>query len=193
MAEIPSDSPVRDRVVLDGLVRGDVAVFTAVYTEYFDRLAVYVRGYVRDSAATEDVVQDVLTSLWHRRTHLVECRSLRAYLYGAARLAALKHLRDTEARERYLSAAASEVEGSTVAHDVDDAEIRRELRRRAVLAATDELPERCREVFLLRWRDGLAYGDIAAVMEISIKTVEMQMTIAVKRLRARLSDPGSDP
>jgi RNA polymerase sigma-70 factor, ECF subfamily len=166
----------------------DVAAFTEIYVTYVPRLATYAYSYVRDAVIAEELVHDVLASVWEGRARLQVHASFAAYLYGAVRFAALKLARDTSVRDRYVSVAMGEDARQVVeAHDVDDEARVWERRRAAILGAVDQLPSRCREAFLLRWRDELSYADIASVMGISVKTVEMQMTAAVKRLRARLA------
>jgi RNA polymerase sigma-70 factor, ECF subfamily len=185
-------SPARDRGLEDAWAArirgGDADAFADAYVTFAERLAVYARGYLRDSAVAEDVVQDVFTTLWNGRAELAVHGTLAAYLFGAVRFASLKWLRSSEVRDRYI-AAASEIPDAP-SMDGDDAESERERQRLAVLRAADDLPPRCREVFLLRWRDGLSYNEVASVLGISVKTVEMQLTIGVKRLRAALIDRG---
>lgn len=166
---------------------GDATAFTDVYVTYAGRLSNYARSYLPDRTTAEELVHDVLASLWRNRTRLTVRSTFVAYLYGAVRFAALKWVRDTNVRDHYLSAAASDAVLRAEEPDHATADQVWEQRRAALARAVGDLPPRCREVFLLRWRDELPYADIAAVMGISIKTVEMQMTTAIKRLRVRFA------
>lgn len=185
--EAAAEADVPHDVWLERIRAGDMVAFTDVYIMYAERLATYARAYVPDQSTAEEIAHDVLASLWHHRTARTIRSTLLAYLYGAVRLAALKWVRGMDVRDRYLSAAASEAVAQAAAPDDPAEEQLWEARRAALVRAVDDLPPRCREVFLLRWRDELPYTDVAAVLGISVKTVEMQMTLAVKRLRAQLS------
>ena len=73
------------------------------------------------------------------------------------------------------------------APDRADVELEREDLRARVTAAVESLPERCRLVMHLRWRDQLRHAEIAAIMGISVKGVEMQLSRGLRALRALLT------
>jgi len=129
----------------------------------------------------EELVQDVMFKVWERREHLAMGDELKTYLYRATRNHALNLLRRRRL-ERLWQAMLPREEPSVAAEEPDDSS---ELER-AVRAAIDALPDRCREVFLLSREHGLSYAAIAATMGISVKTVETQMGRALKALRFSL-------
>lgn len=176
----------QDQTVIDQLAAGDTDAFERIFREQFNPLTAFARFIVGDADSAVDIVQDVFVTLWRRRATVVLQHSLTTYLHAAVRFLALTRRRDTRTRMRLLGsvAAAEMVEEKRAqppfgaGEQNDDEE-----RFRAVIAAADQLPVRCREVFYLRWRQGLSYKDIAAVMEISVKTAEAQMTVALRRIR----------
>src|SRR5262249_2993367 len=109
-------------------------------------------------------------------------------LYTAVRNRALNVARDQAGHARAATLLAAEGISPTLGEPplppgVNDAERERDERLRRVLAAANAVPERGREAFYLRWRQGLSYAEIAAVMGISVKTVETALVAAMRELR----------
>lgn len=168
---------------------GDVAAFEALFRAYHRRLVAYVEGYVHSSEAAEEVVQDVFFGIWNRREQWELRGSVRGYLYASARNAALNYGRRKRLETRGLERVGADPLGVVAplpergAQDrLEREEVAAEVRR-----AVQSLPERSRQVVMLRWEQGLKYAEIAEVMGISVKGVENQLARAVKTLRGRLS------
>jgi RNA polymerase sigma-70 factor (ECF subfamily) len=123
-----------------------------------------------------------MLELWRRRGQVPGDVPVRAYLIRAARNRALNHLRHERVVRRTAPHAPKPAPSPAADHGQGERELS-EAVRRAVL----DLPDRCREVFELSRVTGLTYGEIAATLEISIKTVEAQMGKALRLLRQRLA------
>jgi RNA polymerase sigma-70 factor (ECF subfamily) len=167
---------------------GDERAFEALFRTYYDGLCSFVIRYVHDRAPAEELVQDLFAALWARRGAW-EVRggagSVRAYLFAAARNRAL-NLRARRAVERDWEADEADVRSLHRAPpQPDEALDAAELHAR-LDAAIESLPERCRLVMQLRWREQLSYAEIAEVMGISPKGVENQLSRGLKALRDRL-------
>lgn len=163
---------------------GNHRAFARLFQVYYAGLCRFVKGYVRSSAVAEDLVQNVFMDIWERRHQWAVRRSLKAYLYGAARNQALMYLRHEEVRRRSKRQQRSlERVGEA---DVEVALYDKELQA-LVQHAIDILPERRRQIFLLSRRHDLTYAEIATVLGISVKTVETQMGRALGFLRERLA------
>lgn len=156
----------------------DISSFRIIYDLYFDPVCEFLAYYTRDTAAIEDVVQDVFVSLWENKEYL-EIQYLKTYLYTAARNRMLNYLRNMENRTISITEWANErktIESSADCYDLEEFS--------AVLKnAIDLLPERCKEIFVLNKEQKLTYKQIAESYHISVKTVETQMSIALKRIR----------
>lgn len=144
----------------------------------------FAARYVRSQAAGEEIVQDLFLKLWVGRDQLPEVDSAKAYLYRAARNAALNHLR-RERMERQWAESSAREESTFVAPAPDGAE--EEELAAAVRAAIDALPKRCRLIFTMSRDDHLTYAEIAETLGLSLKTVETQMGRALKALRTALA------
>lgn len=166
------------------LCASDRDAFERVFRLLREDLLRYVRSIVHRDALAHDLVQDVFVDLWDLRESLDASQSLKAYLYRMARNRAYRHLRDrrTHAKKHQLlqREAASGEEGDTPA-SVDADVLARRLR-----AWIDELPERQREALVLSRYHALSHREIAAVMDVSPRTVNNHIVRALKRLQERI-------
>jgi RNA polymerase sigma-70 factor (ECF subfamily) len=137
---------------------------------------------LRERALAEEVAQEVMLELWRRRETLQVEQSFRAYLIRSTRNRALNHVRHQRVVAREAAIAAID---PPTAPSAEDEMLGSELEQ-AVLAAIDALPEKTRAVFQLSRDQGLKYTEIAAVLEISVKTVEKRMGQALAELRDEL-------
>lgn len=165
------------------LQASDRDAFEAVFRLLRQELVRYVASIVRDGSTAHDLVQDVFVALWGLRETLDPALPLKPYIYRMARNRALRHLRDerTHARkEEQLRRDDGGPAASPEAH-LDRAVLRRALHR--WIAA---LPERQREALLLSRYHQLSHREIAAVMDISPRTVNVHIVRALAHLHERL-------
>ncbi|MDR2885284.1 MAG: RNA polymerase sigma-70 factor [Rikenellaceae bacterium] len=162
------------------LVRNDdQAAFRRLFDTYYAPLCRYVNMIIRDTAAGEEIVLDIFHSIWENR-HRIELRSaLRPYLFRSARNRSLNHLRDTRRSVSLESVTPLRCED----HDQIDADQLEEFIQQAILS----LPDKCREVFLLSREENLPNQQIAQRLGISVKTVEAQITKALKVIRGHIA------
>ena len=163
--------------------KGDQAAFDTIFRDYYGRLVGFAERMLRQRAIAEELGQDVLLELWKRRETLALEVSLRAYLFQAIRNRALNHLR----REKVEKLGEPFAEMDTPTSRNPQAEVMEAEIDAAVRDAVSTLPERCRQVFELSRVRGLRYAEIAEAMDISVKTVEVQMGKALKVLREALA------
>ena len=135
-------------------------------------------------------MQDLFTQLWVDRASWEAPRSTRSYLFAAVRNRALNERRRAGLEADWAARALAEdadalPRPSPNPHD----EIERGELRDRVDRAIAVLPERCRLVVHLRWREQMSHAEIAQVMEISVKGVEIQLTRGLRALRALLEPP----
>lgn len=166
---------------------GDAGALEALFRAHYAALCEFAARYVRQDALAEELVQDLFADLWARRADWQLRGSVRAYLFGAVRNRAL-NLRKRQALERDWEQDESHDEVRAlhaVPQSADDAVERADLQAR-LQAAIEALPERCRLVMHLRWREQMRHAEIASVMGISVKGVEVQLARGLRTLRARL-------
>lgn len=159
----------------------DETTFKEAYNNYFEIICRFLNYYTRNSQAIEEVVQDVYVNLWMDYQGK-EIQFIKTFLYSSARNRMLNYLRDQENHSVLLEKwARIELEKSEATDCVD-----RKLFYQLLQAAVESLPEKCREIFILSREEQLSYKEIAELKEISVKTVENQMGIALKKIRQYL-------
>lgn len=174
-----------ERELIVGLQSGDPKVFEELFRAYASSLTGFALSYLHAPDAAEDVVQGVFVSLWMNRHSLRPAHGLRAYLFAAVRNRALNLLRDEVSQRR--TAESFVAMAGTNAPTADAHAVAADLHRqvRTIVAG---MPPRCRDVFLLVRTQLLSYAEVAAVLGIAPKTVEIHMSRALAILRARLRD-----
>ncbi len=170
-----------EKMHLNLLKEGDQKAFEQVFNGYWSKLYVYAYNILRDKGVCEDIVQEVLVSLWVKRESL-EIESLSSFLFTAVRYQVLKVIRSGKVREGFFQ----EIEKMSMSTPAEQLEQKDLLN--LIEARIDELPGKCREIFLLSRKEQLSNREIAERLGVSIKTVENQITIAIRRLRSDLGD-----
>ena len=152
------------------------------FDRYFDRLYHYAYTIVKENGEAKDIVQAAFVKLWEKRSEVNMNTSAKAYLYTSVYNLSLNTIRNRKTREAHHQQMRPVEFGS----DLNSAE-QKETRTR-INEAIEKLPERCREVFCKSRFEGKKYAEIAAELDISVKTVEGQVGKALKILRETLSD-----
>jgi RNA polymerase sigma-70 factor, ECF subfamily len=133
---------------------------------------------VKDRDVAKDIIQEVFLKLWQNRDRLDLGDQIKHYLFKATSHTALNHLRSSK---RMISADQADLSFLHAAADRDDLHYKEfELR---VRESIDRLPPKCKVIFLMSRHEGMKYQQIADALDISIKTVENQMGIALEKLR----------
>jgi RNA polymerase sigma-70 factor (ECF subfamily) len=159
--------------------------FDKIYVSYYPRLIRFAREYVISEEDAENIVQDIFLFLWEKRNVLNIEVSLMSYMFSLVKHRCLDYLRhanvvDDYRKELSLKLSSLEQLDSSIPSDDNIEE--------AITCAINKLPERCRDVFLKCKMEGKKYREIASEMNISVNTVENQMSIALKKLRIELKD-----
>jgi RNA polymerase sigma-70 factor (ECF subfamily) len=172
-----------DADLVRSIRKGDQKAFEDLFLAYCGLMVNYARQFVVDLAMAENIVQDVFVNTWKRREHLDPEGKIRAYLFTAVRNQALKQLRRTEIEQQSEMSPAEAESGEAS----PEASWTREELVLAIHAAVEQLPTRCRTIFIMNRYERLTYQEIAQILGLSIKTVETQMGRALQVLRRSLS------
>lgn len=158
--------------------------FEGLYRFYYPRLCQFSFRYVKSKAAAEDVVHNVFHRVWKNRKGLKKNGKLRAYLYTAVRNESLKNLNQ---RKKDAFAGLDDLTFLESREAGPDQKMNGKEFEQAIQIAIGKLPERRRSIFLMSREDDLTYREIAEILDISIKTVETQMSRSLKHLRKELA------
>ncbi len=162
---------------------GDLTSYEVIFKRYYKDLHRFAFTYVRDSTIAEEMAQEVFLYIWEKRKNIEIQTTLKTYLYSAVKNKCLNYIK-LELPKQQSMADISEVMLSVSTVSKDEGE--NEQLRRYIQKAIDSLPKKCRRIFLLSRNAGMTYEEIAEDLDISKKTVENQMGIALKKLREAL-------
>lgn len=168
-----------------GIRQNDKKSLERLFMKLYVRLRNYANTLTNSPEDSEDIVQEVFATIWNRRSELDENKSIQTYLFVCTRngcLNWLKHRKTEDAYARIMALVYEDGAGIVTPHEslvADDME--KDFRQ-----VLDELPLQCRRVFELNRFEGLKYHEIAARLNISIKTVETQMSRALAKMRFQL-------
>ncbi len=141
--------------------------------------------YVGDIDASKEIVHNVFIKLWENRADFDWEKPAKSYLFTAVYNRSMNYLRDNK---KYVSQdTVDNLQHKPDEYAFSDTMETAELESR-IKSALQSLPEKCREVFELNRFEGKKYAEIAAYLNISVKTVESQMSKALKLLKEELKD-----
>ncbi len=174
-----------EQELVEKLSRNDIGAFNYLVEFFYTRLFRFALKYVRRPELAEELVQDVFVAVWNRR-HTLEIKvSLSAYLHTAVKYRSINQLKSELLKPTFESefpesvpCVLASVEDEIMAHDLGV----------LITSAIEALPKKCRIVFDLSRNGGLTYREIAKELEISQKTVETQMSIALSRIKIFLGN-----
>jgi len=168
-----------------GIRMNDKASLEKLFRKLYPRMRNYANTIINSREDAEDIVQEVFLKLWNNRSELDETKSIQTYLFVCtrnsclnwlkhqktkndyARIMALVYLRNPDVLTPHEALIAEDVEGD-------------------FYNVLDDLPAQCRRIFELNRFDGLKYHEIATRLDISIKTVETQMSRALVKIRFKM-------
>lgn len=176
-------NPEPDQNLFDRIRQGDVKAFETLFRAYYSILCHYATRYLKDTTEAEEIVQRLFVRLWENRKNLKIDSSVRNYLFRAVKNQCLNNLRHLQIKDEYLKAATSENDT-----DIDEQVEEQAEMLRLVEKAIASMPEKRQEIFRLSRQEGLKYREIAQCLSISVKTVETQISLALKTLRHSLKN-----
>jgi RNA polymerase sigma-70 factor, ECF subfamily len=155
--------------------------FEQLFKELFSPLAGFSMKYIYDLDDAKNIVHEVFMSVWEKFETLPEDMNFKSYLYTAVKNKSLNFIRD---KKKHVILEDVEDEGPVEENrSLETAELEKEIEM-----ALQSLPEKCKQVFEMNRQDGLKYAEIAEKLNISIKTVEAQMSKALAIMREHLRD-----
>ncbi|MGN1215013.1 MAG: RNA polymerase sigma factor [Candidatus Cryptobacteroides sp.] len=173
-----------EKELIEGIIRSDVSSYEEVYRHWFPLLRTFVFGMIKDSARAEDIAQNVLMKLWLKRDSLDSGLSLKNWLFVLARNEIFNVLKSKG--QRMLSYT-DELPESGASESVTEESIYLGEAQSRMSALLSSMPEKRREAFLLSRQGHLDTEEIARRMNISPRTVEKHLELALRDLRKRMN------
>ncbi len=181
MLIIRSDSEDRNLHLKMQIAKGNESAFRELFDLFFPLITQFVFSLIKSKDAATDITDDIFIRLWNKRTEIEKIENLKVYLYKAAKNASLNYISRSAGRnvhEPFDDISVQLKDESNPEQMMITAEMARK-----IIEAVNSLPPRCKIIFKLVREDGLKYKEVAEILNLSAKTVDAQMVIAVSRIR----------
>lgn len=173
-----------DKELFLKLTTGDEQAFQTLFRKYYSGLCRFAHQFLNDKEQAEEAVQDMFVKIWEKRESLNIETSVKHYFFRSVRNHCLNQIQHEKIKKQYatrmLDSAQQEI--ATEQFFLEVGLIQR------IEKSIDSLPPKRKEIFRLSREQGMKYKEIAETLNISIKTVEAQMGLALKHLREELKD-----
>ena len=178
-----SNQPIESEPLLvRSLSKGNLLAFNTLYKEYSGRLYRFAMGNLKSEAEAEELVQEVFTIVWEKRSDIKEELSFKSFLFTISFNIIKKHFRTKAYLSEYLKTGIND--------DLDmqtSQKITYDSLYQFITELVNQLPARRKEIFIKSRFEGHSVKEIAEELQISHKTVENQLTAALKFIRTNLN------
>jgi len=168
-----------ERQLIESVKKGSEEAFQKIFYLYSDRFFMWAYRITQSAPAAEDIVQDFFVRYWEKRATLDFNPSFAAYAYRSIYNSSLNYLRDNE---RFIYG--FELTIDLHEPDVEDDDLQ-ELKT-ILMKAINELPDRCKKIFVMATLENKKYTEVADLMGISVNTVKVQISKAYRILKEKL-------
>jgi len=162
----------------------DTIAYKELFVSFYNPLLRFAVTLVKSREQAEEVVSDVFINIWEKRKRINSITNLKVYLFIAVKNTALNYL---SRQNKNLTDNVDEagIEFKSIYFDPEQLMVTAEMVAR-IKDAIDQLPPKCKLIFKLIKEDELKYRDVAEILGVSIKTVESQIAIALKKIGATI-------
>jgi len=161
-------------------LHGDQAAYKELFILLHSRLKQFAYSILKSNEEAEELVSDLFIRIWEKRSQLTIIESPLLYFYATAKNLALNRI----SKQKRLQSHSPEewlVQMKSIYFDPEQLMLTEEMVRQ-IRQAVNDLPPRCRIIFKLVKEDGLKYKEVAELLHLSVKTIEAQMAIALRRI-----------
>lgn len=176
---------LNDLIFKSLIANGDQKKFRQLMELTSDELLWFAIGFLKNKEISEEIVSDVYVNIWNNRTQLESIVNLKSYLFICVRNGCLSHLRKVK-NEKIVSIDSVKEFSFMPVEGPEDSMIEKEIIEQ-IYAAIETLPCKCKLVFTLAKINGLKYREIAEMLEITEKTVNNHLVLAVKKITELLN------
>ncbi|RKN83450.1 RNA polymerase sigma factor [Ulvibacterium marinum] len=167
-----------EQKLIKRLQKGYEEAYRFLFSEYYDWLCNYVYNLCENRSLAEDIVQDAMVNFWKKRKSIIITTSLKNYLFRTCHNQFLQHIRRQKIQFDSLDKIRWDVISEvTLEEDLYDFKMEK------LNKLINQLPPRCKEIFVQNKLEKKKYREIAMDMGISVKTVENQMSKALHFLK----------
>ena len=176
-----------DDVLIFGKIKnGDIHAFEILFRRYYERLCQYSYGFVGTWEDAEEIVQELFYKIWKERENYRIAFSVKSYLYGAVRNNSLQYLEHLAIRQNYRERELNrqnELKIQTPEEELEYKDLEKQLED-----VLNRLPKRQRQIFTMNRFEGKKYAEIAEILSLSVKTIEAEMSKALRILKLKIEN-----
>ena len=173
--------------IIEGLKGNDPLVFDRVFEEYFPQIQFFAARLIGDHEEAKDIVIRAFQSMWGLKENFETLNNIKAFLYITTRNNCLNFLqyrqRQEAGRKEYETRLLQAGNEKSIEMRMMESEL-----LQLIYKKIEELPKKCKEIFKLTYFEGMKAGEIAQLLAISTSTVTTQRSLAIKYLKAVLSE-----
>lgn len=163
----------------------DHHAFGQLYILHINHLQQFAYSIIKNHELSEDIVSDVFLKIWQNRSSIHKIENFKLYLYISTKNTALNYL-SRHYRKEIVSLDEMSLNIPAVSYNPEQLLITTEAVKK-IEFEIQNLPLRCKLIFKLAKEDGLKYNDIAKLLDISVKTIDNQMAIALKKISSAVN------
>lgn len=168
---------------LSAIKRIDINNFEQIFRNFYSPLCIYANSFVRNNNVSEEIVQEIFYNLWKKRKTFQLKLSLKSYLYRAVQNNSLLYLQHLKVEDKYIDFVKNDL---SVYHSNPEKELEFSELSNIIEDTLNSLSERSATIFQMSRYEGLKYEEIASKLQISIKTVESNISKVLKILRTNI-------
>ena len=163
----------------------DTQAYKQLFLLFYPSLVPFAVSITRSKELAEEIVSDVFVKIWQKRQQLDKVENLKFYLFTAVKNRCFNELNNPKNKSA-IDINEVAIEFKSLYHDPEQKMISAEVMNK-IRTAVNELPPRCQLIFKLVKEEGLRYKEVAELLQLSIKTVENQMSLAFKKIGAAIN------
>jgi len=162
---------------------GNIEAFESLFRLYYEPLCRYAYQFVENMETAEEIVQDLFYIIWKERQNLQIFTSVNGYLYRSVKNKSLQYLEQEKVRDAYRK---TYIENAVIETSTPQEELEYKELEQQIEETLHFLPERKQKIFRMNRIEGKKYTEIAQELQISVKTVEAEMSKVLRELRSKI-------
>jgi RNA polymerase sigma-70 factor, ECF subfamily len=167
---------------IEALQKGEAKAFEKVFIAYFNKIKVFIVGYIKSDADAEELAEELFVNLWINHELIDVTKSFNSYMHTMARNAAINFLKHKYVQQSYINNSNKTESGFTS----EDELIAKETSL-LIDMAVDKMPEQRKKIYQLSKNQGMKNEEIAVLLNTTKRNVESQLSQALKELRRIIS------
>ena len=172
-----------DKIALEEVSDGNIKAYRYLFDNHFPDLCNFLLIYLHDKNIAEEIALDIFTYIWEKRKEIEIRSSFKTFLFAAAKNKAISFYR----KEQKKLFSELEIKDFNFPHHITSADtLEHEELREIINQAINKLPHKRKMVYQMAWEQNLSYKEIAQKLDLSVKTIENHVGIALRKLREEL-------